>query len=574
MQCFSAHREPARVLVAEDEQIVALELKDRLSRAGHEVAAIAASAEEAIEAAERLHPDLLIMDIKLQGDMDGIAAVEVIRRLADVPVIYLTAFADSRTVERAKATGPYGYILKPFDERELQIAVEMALCKHEVILRQRFLAAAGREISSSLDRDVLLSKLTSLVVRDLADWCTVHLLDEDGGSLRIHSLAHARADLSSLASHLPSAIVSVGEGGCLSRALAGVSSLESAIGDPSWTTGVLGLPAAQVAASGIGACAFVCVPLCTRGRSLGALTLVAEHPRRRFTELDLLSMEELGRLAGAGIENARLYAVAQRAVRLREDVLAIVSHDLRSPLSAISLRAGRLLRSADHLSLDEVLEQARQIGWNVDRMSRLVDDLLDFALIDSGRLSVESAPCCARELLLDAAALFDAPAAERSVRIVDEGSPEGAVALCDRDRILQVFSNLLGNALKIGPEGAVIRIGAAADGRMVQFHISDEAGGIAPDQVDHVFERYWRAPRQAHGGAGLGLPIARGIVEAHGGRIWVETTPGVGSTFRFTVPRAYSGGLEADGESSARRAVQLDRASELPDEALHKLEPE
>lgn len=552
MQCHSARRAPARVLVVEDEQIVALELKDRLSRAGHEVPACAASAEEAIEAAERFRPDLLLMDIKLQGDMDGIAAAEAIRKRFDVPVIYLTAFADSRTVERAQGTEPFGYILKPFDERELQIAVEIALCRHEVARRHRFLAAAGREVSSSLDRDVLLSGLTSVIVRELADWCVVHLQDEDGGPPCLHTFAHAQPEKAGLSSHLLSAAAPSAEGGCLSRALQGASSWESSLDDPSRMTDALGLPAAEVAAICLGACSFVCVPLFTRGRSIGALTVVSERPSRRFTEMDVVLMEEIGRLTGAGIENARLYAVAQRAVQLREDVLSIVSHDLRTPLSGISLGAALLSRAEGRASPAVVLEQARRIQRNAQRMSRLVEDLLDFARVDSGHLSVESAPYSAAGLVAEAAALFEAPAAERSVRIADDGSPGGAVVLCDRDRVLQVFSNLLGNALKLGPEGSVIRVGASADGAMVRFHVSDQGGGVAPDQVEHLFERYWRAPGQSHAGTGLGLYVSRGIVEAHGGRIWVDTAPGAGSTFHFTLPRAPSRGSEADGEPGPR----------------------
>src|SRR5215510_3788057 len=127
----------AQILVAEDEQIVALELRDRLVRMGHAVLAIVATAEEAVEHTERLHPDLVLMDITLQGEMDGIEAAELIRRKWDIPIVYVTAFADDQTVKRAKITEPYGYLLKPFQERELHVVIEVAIHRHEMARRLR-----------------------------------------------------------------------------------------------------------------------------------------------------------------------------------------------------------------------------------------------------------------------------------------------------------------------------------------------------------------------------------------------------------------------------------------------------
>jgi PAS domain S-box-containing protein len=128
---------PYRILVVEDEQIVALELKHRLSGLGYSVCAMVATGEAAIDSAEHLRPDLVLMDIKLQGEMDGVEAAEVIRSRMDIPVVYLTAYADDRTLERVKATEPYGYIIKPFHERELHVVIEVALYRHEAVRRLR-----------------------------------------------------------------------------------------------------------------------------------------------------------------------------------------------------------------------------------------------------------------------------------------------------------------------------------------------------------------------------------------------------------------------------------------------------
>jgi AmiR/NasT family two-component response regulator len=128
---------PARILIVEDERIIARELKERLIHMGHVVVASVASGEQAVEQARALAPDLVVMDIKLQGELDGIAAAEIIQRETGVPVVYLTAFADDATLERAKETQPYGYVLKPFQERELQVCVEMSLHRHRQARRER-----------------------------------------------------------------------------------------------------------------------------------------------------------------------------------------------------------------------------------------------------------------------------------------------------------------------------------------------------------------------------------------------------------------------------------------------------
>jgi two-component system, cell cycle sensor histidine kinase and response regulator CckA len=145
---------PASILVVEDESIIALDIKTTLQALGFEVQAIASSGQEAIDKSRRLRPDLVLMDIHLRGEMDGVEAIQRIREELDVPVIYLTAYADPGTVQRARETEPYGYLLKPFEQRELQIVIEMALHRHEVQRRlresERWLAATLRSIGDSV----------------------------------------------------------------------------------------------------------------------------------------------------------------------------------------------------------------------------------------------------------------------------------------------------------------------------------------------------------------------------------------------------------------------------------------
>jgi PAS domain S-box-containing protein len=238
-------------------------------------------------------------------------------------------------------------------------------------------------------------------------------------------------------------------------------------------------------------------------------------------------------------QNAQLYAEARRAIQTREDVLAVVSHDLRSPLASISLTAEQLIRNPGKVSPQRASEKLETILCCARRMARLIRDLLDVARIDGGRLTLELERAAPGDLVKDVVAMFEVEASERSIRIVRTEIPGPAVAvLCDRDRALQVLANLLSNAVKFTRERGSIVLGAQQRGPVVQFSITDDGPGLGPEQLPHLFERYWQAPETARRGSGLGLYIARGIVEAHRGRIWVDSAPGMGSTFHFTLPVA------------------------------------
>jgi PAS domain S-box-containing protein len=255
-----------------------------------------------------------------------------------------------------------------------------------------------------------------------------------------------------------------------------------------------------------------------------------------------------------GLEQAAR-AAAEAAVQARDDVLAIVSHDLRNPLNAIALSAGLLRERIPEESRAKLVHLIRQ---SVDRMNRLVRDLLDVAKIEAGRLTIESAPLDLRELVQETCAAFDEQARERRLD-VDVDVPGGApVVLADGDRILQVLSNLVGNAIKFTPDGGRVTVRMQADAEEVRVSVSDTGPGIRPEDLPRVFDRFWQARRADRRGAGLGLAIAKGIVEAHGGRLWAESSPGAGSTFRFTLPRAdgvpESGSAARDGGAEEPRA--------------------
>lgn len=264
-------------------------------------------------------------------------------------------------------------------------------------------------------------------------------------------------------------------------------------------------------------------------------------------------------LQGATVDISEL----REALEARDDVLAVVSHDLRSPLGAIMLNATTLLRSAD--AGEAGARFRRKCGLIVrsaERMTRLIDDLVDLASIRSGRLSITPRPEPVQELAQEAVLGFEAIAEERKVHLErrhgqgEAGGPAAAhlTVLCDRDRVLQVFSNLIGNALQVTPPGGRITVQTEVRPEDVVFSITDTGPGIAPEELPYLFKRYWRSDKVHYKGHGLGLAIAQGIVEAHGGRIGAESQPGKGSTFFFTLPRAPVGSVGPEGERASERA--------------------
>lgn len=404
---------------------------------------------------------------------------------------------------------------------DARIAREMA--EHEE-RRAAFLALAGQELTASLDFAHAVGTLAKLFVPNLAEMCAIDLFN-GGGDLRRIAAAHRDAarerDLVTTVKRAPDEIARV-MGDREPAILPGDARLMSYL-----TTETVEETRSILA-----------VPLVTRGRAAGVVTLAA--PRGKvFTREDQSVASELGRQGALAIDNARLYTESQQAVRAREEVLAIVSHDLRNPLNAIML-ASSLFQTSGDLSAED-REQLQTIDLSAKRMRRLIEDLLDVTRLEGGkRLPIEAAPIEVDTLVGEANELFKSQANEMSIAFTSEVAPGTPTVFADRDRVSQVLSNLIGNAMKFTPPGGSVRVHASRRDDAVLFTISDSGPGIPPEHLKDVFNPYWQGKRAERMGAGLGLPIAKGIVEAHGGEIWVESEQGRGTTFLFTLPVARS----------------------------------
>jgi len=284
------------------------------------------------------------------------------------------------------------------------------------------------------------------------------------------------------------------------------------------------------------------VPLIARDRAMGALLFAAGRSGRRFGPHNLALAQEIASRAALAIDNARLYRQAEQATRAREDVLMVVSHELRHPLNAIHLTTQLLLdyRRADSLPT-EVRKQLGMVRKSTGQMRRLVQDLLDVTRIEAGHLvvnrQVQDAAATIDEALSNLRPLAEATAVQVALDLPSDLPP----ILADRQRTVQALINLVTNALQHSPEGSTITLEARYTEDEIRFGVIDRGSGISEDQLPHLFNRFSRGANSSSSGVGLGLAITRGIVAAHGGRIWAESTIGQGSAFYFTLPRTGSG---------------------------------
>ncbi|MHB8873780.1 MAG: sensor histidine kinase [Myxococcaceae bacterium] len=293
----------------------------------------------------------------------------------------------------------------------------------------------------------------------------------------------------------------------------------------------------------LGVRSLVEVPMRLEGQAIGMLQVGSLTPRA-FTGNEATLLQLIADRLAIAADRARSFArereqrqQAQQAVRARDELLAVVSHDLRNPLNAISLGASVLQsKLSSHGESARMRHHADTIKRAADRMTRLIADLLDAAKIEAKGLSIERGPVDAVALLTEITDSLRAAADQKSLLLeqrIAKGLPQ---ALCDRARVMQVLSNLIGNAIKFTPEGGEVLVCAGANGGEILYSVSDTGPGLAQEELLHLFERYWQAQRTARQGSGLGLYIAKGIVEAHGGRMWAESRPGQGSRFFFTLP--------------------------------------
>ncbi len=392
-----------------------------------------------------------------------------------------------------------------------------------------FLTRAGRILSASLDPEKTMERLVRLAVPRVACFAMIDLCRPDG---RLDRVAYRHVDdareplLDRPEPYRPeeeglvplATVLETGEAMLIENA------------ERDWTGSEEVLERIRRLAGR----SLMIVPLLVGDEMLGVLTLGSTRTDRFYHRQDLTLARELARSASLAIDNARLYRKAEQAIAARDEVLGVVSHDLRNPVNRVRL-AAELMTEAHQLP-EGAARTAAMIVRAADEMNRLIGDLLDVTRIEAGRLSVETV-ATALCTLLDRLEEGHAPAAKEKGIVWDVERPEHPVTLeVDEGRILQALGNLIGNAMKFTPEGGTVRVVTERTRGGVRMGVRDTGPGMDAAQLAHVFDRFWQSGPGDRRGAGLGLAIARGIVEAHDGRIHLDSELGVGTTAWVELP--------------------------------------
>lgn len=486
-----------KILIVEDEGIEALDMQQRLISLGYAAPDIASSGEEAVKKAEETIPDLVLMDIMLGGEVDGVMAAEQIRSRFDIPVIYITAYADEDTVRRAKITEPYGYIIKPFQERELHITIDIALYKHKMERKlkesEKWFATTLRSIGDAViatDKNGLITFMNP-VAECLMGWKSEEILHK-----RLTEVFNIiNRDSRRPVDNSVTKVIREGR-------IAGLANHTLLIAKDGKE-----IPINDSAA-----------PIRDdAGNIIGVVLVFRDVTEREKAE-------------------SRLKRLADELKRSNSDLeqfAYIASHDLQSPLRSVESFT-QLLAMKYKGKLDAKADEfIKYISDGIRNMQMLINGLLEYSKVGSdGRTfaSVDMTSCVNRALTNLRAAVD-----EKDAEIIHDNTlPE---VYGDAIQLTSLFQNLIGNSIKFSQERPKIRIFSKVEDKLAVFSVRDNGIGIEAKDAEKIFAVF----RRLHGsseypGTGIGLAICKKIVERHGGRIWVESEPDKGSTFYFTLP--------------------------------------
>ncbi len=537
--------EQLALLLVDDDEVDRMAVRRALRAAGlHTLLVEASDHAAALAAIAGQAFDCVLLDYRLPGT-DGLAVLRDLReRGVATPVVMLTGQGDEQLAVEIMKAGALDYLTKgslspEYLAQSIRNAVRLnraeqaaARALTESVERLRLLAEASQQLASTLDIPTILERLTELIVPSLADWCAIDLR-EDGGALERVAIrsdlpAATVADLADFwpldaeAQHGVPLALRVGEMGRYPASLAAAPDCQEA-----WQR--LGLTAA------------LAIPLAVRERVLGGITLAMVGSGRVYDQATLVLAGELAQRAAIALDNAHLFYQAQEAIRVRDEFLAVASHEFKNPLTTLlgnaQLLARRFERS-EHAS-DRDRRSIKAMVSQAERLTRMVSSLLDVSRLQSGRFALHWQQVELRSLLQR---LVEEIGPTLTVhRLQLQVATEPLVILGDDLRLHEVFQNLMQNAIKYSPEGGPIAIDVARSRSWATVAVRDEGIGIPQDSLPHLGRRYYRAAN-AHehrlDGVGLGLYVVNQIIALHGGTLDIASSEGVGSTFTVRLPLA------------------------------------
>ncbi|MBI2850798.1 MAG: response regulator [Chloroflexi bacterium] len=485
----------ARILIVEDEAIEALDLQSRLANLGYPLPNVVHSGEDAVRQAKETCPDLVLMDIMLPGKIDGIQAAEQIRTFLDVPIIFLTAYADEKTLQRAKITEPYAYIVKPFQEKEVHIAIEMALYKH----------AVEKKLKES-------EKWFSTTLRSIGD--AVIATDKDGRITFMNPIAEELTGWT--------------QGEAADKRLAEVFRIINRD-----TRRTVEDPVAKVMREG----AIV-------GLANHTVLLTKSGAEIPIDDRASPIRDDLGNLVGV-VLIFRDVTERYLAERLKDEFIGMVSHEIKTPLTVI---IGALQTAAlPSISKEQFRELVKDAVDSADTLNDIVENLLELTRAQAGRLELHTGMSDFNEIACRVVQHLENQSALHRLTL---DLPEALPAIrFDSIRIERILHNLVENAIKYSPGGGEVNVSAKQENSDLVVCVSDQGPGISAENQKRLFQSFERLGLlngRAMQGVGLGLKVCRLLVEAHGGRIWVDSELGNGSAFCFTLPSMGAWGGKRD----------------------------
>ncbi|HEV3050676.1 MAG TPA: response regulator, partial [Longimicrobium sp.] len=455
------------LLLVDDEEANLDLLEVLLEAEGYTNIVRTADARQAMPLWERHAPDLVLLDLHMPH-RDGFAILNDIRERTVPgdfhPVLVLTADATPEAKERALSSGAKDFLNKPIDATEALLRVHNLLETRVLYTQQRhareaaeLLAEASRVLNASLDAATAVAQLARLVVPRLAECCAVDLFDA-GGAVRTAATHADPAEETRLRGVLPPA-----EGGAADAAR---------LAEGGEVVGLLGGCPAEEA---------LVVPLRAAGRAVGRMVLGRTRPGARFGGAEVALAEELGRRAAMAVENARLFGEARAATEARQHTLAVVAHDLRNPLTAIRMDAEMLSVTLRPNVGDFERQSLDRIQAITKRMDGLIQDLLEVSRMERGTLALEILARDPAFLLREAAHTLHPLTSAHGLQLEVEAADGLPAVNADGERVVQIVSNLVGNAVKFTPEGGTVTLGCAPGDGEVRFSVSDTGPGIPPE---------------------------------------------------------------------------------------------
>ncbi len=504
-----------QILVVEDEDIIAEEIRIRLENLGYIISAVASSGEEAMERLGTTHPDLVLMDIQLQGGMDGVEVAERIRSRFDIPIIYLTAYADETILQRAKITEPFAYVLKPFEERKLYSAIEVALYKNKM---ERKLRESEQWLSATLtsigDAVIATNKEGRVeFMNPVAETLTGWKQEEVSGKVATETFKIIN-EKTGLPVDLK--MPSFGKEACL---LIARNSTEIPIESNS-------------------------SPITNnKGDITGVVLVFRDITDRKRAEEALAEERALlaDRVKEQTIELTRANAELAHAARLKDEFLANMSHELRTPLNTILGMSEALQEEVYGVLNKRQLSAVRSVEESGRHLLALINDILDLSKIGAGKLELSITPVDVESVCQASLRLLNQAAHKKHLKVSTMFDSTITTIHADERRLKQVLVNLLSNAVKFTPKGGKIGLDVEGDPKkhVVHFTVWDTGIGIANKDIERLFQPFVQLDAtlsRRYEGAGLGLSLVSRILDMHGGSVSVESEVGKGSRFTVSLP--------------------------------------